>query len=73
MVDNSRALRLAVANLLRFATATGTEPAEWIRQPIPEAPFNGTTPVAYIAKRGLVGARDILRKIMAMGLRLGPL
>jgi hypothetical protein len=47
----------------------GKEPAEWIRQPIMEDPFKGATPVAHITQGGVVGARDVIRQIMALGLR----
>ena len=47
----------------------GSEPVDWIRQPIKEDPFKGTTPLAHITHGGVVGARDVIRKIMALGLR----
>jgi HEPN domain-containing protein len=50
--------------------ALGTEPADWIHQPIKEDPFKGTIPLAHIAHGGVVGARDVVRKIMATGLQL---
>jgi hypothetical protein len=45
------------------------EPADWICRPIKEDPFKGTTPLAHITHRRVVGARDVIRKIMATGLR----
>ena len=45
------------------------EPAQWIMQRIPEDPFNGATPLKHITDNGLAGARDVIHRIMAVGLR----
>jgi hypothetical protein len=47
----------------------GRDPADWIREPIKEAPFRGATPLTHISRQGLVGARNVVRKILAVGLR----
>jgi hypothetical protein len=46
----------------------GSEPAEWIRQPIREAPFRGASPLAHVTRGGVGGARDVIRRIMEVGL-----
>jgi hypothetical protein len=47
----------------------GAEPAEWMRQPVREAPFKGATPLAHIARQRQDGARDVIRKLMLVGLQ----
>ena len=49
-------------------TVLGSEPAEWIRQPIREAPFKGASPLAHVTRGGVSGARDVICKIMEVGL-----
>jgi hypothetical protein len=49
----------------------GIAPAKWLRQIRGNAPFNGDTPLTHITRSGVDGAREVIRAILAMGLRQG--
>jgi hypothetical protein len=51
--------------------ALGAPPDVWLRRSIASTPFSGATPLQHISVRGQQGARDVIRRIMKLGL-LGP-
>lgn len=50
--------------------SAGLEPMDWLRKPIPKAPFYGEAPIQLMVTRGKEGAREASRYILQQGLRL---
>jgi hypothetical protein len=51
--------------------ALGAPPDVWLRLSVASTPFSGATPLQHISVRRQQGARDVIRRIMELGL-LGP-
>jgi hypothetical protein len=43
--------------------------AAWMRRPIRDAPFRGQSPISYITRNGLKGARAVARQVLMAGLQ----
>jgi len=46
-----------------------TDTAAWMRRPIKDMPLNGQSPVSYITRNGLEGARAVARQVLMAGLQ----
>ena len=46
-----------------------TDSGAWMRKALKEAPFSGTTPLAYITQKGIEGAKAVERTILMAGLQ----
>ena len=46
------------------------EPRQWLREPLPGAPFSGADPITFVTQHHLPGARELRQHMLQQGLRL---